>query len=98
MPEDELLKQLADRKSTFVYLRHKMDASVGHKIDQLIEGIDTVIEPKRSYPQGYLASQVLGMVGSENTGLAGSSTRRRTRSARTAAGAWSRTRSGSRSR
>ena len=35
MPEDELLKQLADRKSTFVYLRHKMDASVGHKIDQL---------------------------------------------------------------
>jgi cell division protein FtsI/penicillin-binding protein 2 len=72
MPEDELLKQLADRKSTFVYLRHKMDASVGHKIDQLgIEGIDTVIEPKRSYPQGYLASQVLGMVGSENTGLAG---------------------------
>jgi cell division protein FtsI/penicillin-binding protein 2 len=30
-----------------------------------------VIEPKRSYPQGYLASQVLGMVGSENTGLAG---------------------------
>jgi cell division protein FtsI (penicillin-binding protein 3) len=72
MPEDDLLKQLADRKSTFVYLRHKMDASVGHKIDQLgIEGIDTVIEPKRSYPQGYLASQVLGMVGAENSGLAG---------------------------
>jgi cell division protein FtsI (penicillin-binding protein 3) len=72
MPEDDLLKQLADRKSTFVYLRHKMDASVGHKIGQLgIEGIDTVIEPKRSYPQGYLASQVLGMVGAENSGLAG---------------------------
>ena len=72
VPEDDLLKQLADRKQTFVYLRHKMDASVGHKIDQLdIPGIDTVIEPKRSYPQGYLASQVLGMVGSENTGLAG---------------------------
>jgi cell division protein FtsI/penicillin-binding protein 2 len=71
-PEDDLLKQLADRKQTFIYLRHKMDASVGHKIDQLdIPGIDTVIEPKRSYPQGYLASQVLGMVGSENTGLAG---------------------------
>jgi cell division protein FtsI (penicillin-binding protein 3) len=72
LPADDLLKQLADRKSTFVYLRHKMDASIGHKVDQLgIEGIDTVIEPKRTYPQGYLASQVLGMVGSENTGLAG---------------------------
>jgi cell division protein FtsI (penicillin-binding protein 3) len=72
VPEDDLLKQLADRTQTFVYLKHKIDASVGHKIDQLgIEGIDTVIEPKRSYPQGYLASQVLGMVGAENTGLAG---------------------------
>jgi cell division protein FtsI (penicillin-binding protein 3) len=69
---DDLLKKLSDRDSTFVYLRHKMDASLGHEIEQLgIEGIDTVVEPKRSYPQGYLASQVLGAVGSENTGLAG---------------------------
>jgi cell division protein FtsI (penicillin-binding protein 3) len=70
--EDDLLKKLSNRDSTFVYLRHKIDASVGHKIEQLrIEGIDTVVEPKRTYPQGYLASQVLGAVGSENTGLAG---------------------------
>jgi cell division protein FtsI (penicillin-binding protein 3) len=70
--EDDLLKKLSNRDSTFVYLRHKIDASVGHKIEQLrIEGIDTVVEPKRTYPQGYLASQVLGTVGAENTGLAG---------------------------
>ncbi len=70
--EDDLLKKLSDRDSTFVYLRHKMDASVGHRIEQLrIEGIDTVVVPKRTYPQGYLASQVLGAVGAENTGLAG---------------------------
>ncbi len=70
--EDELLKKLSDRDSTFVYLRHKMDASLGHKVDQLgIEGVDTVIEPKRSYPQAFLASQVLGTVGSENQGLSG---------------------------
>ena len=70
--EDDLLKKLSNRDSTFIYLRHKIDASVGHKIEQLrIEGIDTVVEPKRTYPQGYLASQVLGSVGSENTGLAG---------------------------
>jgi cell division protein FtsI/penicillin-binding protein 2 len=72
VPADDLLKKLSDRKSTFVYLRHKMDASAGHRIEQLgIEGIDTVVEPKRSYPQGYLASQVLGSVGDANTGLAG---------------------------
>ncbi|MEA2378812.1 MAG: hypothetical protein QOK00_402 [Thermoleophilaceae bacterium] len=72
LPEDDLLKTLSNRKSTFVYLRHKIDGSTGHKIEQLgIQGIDTVTEPKRTYPQGHLASQVLGMVGSENTGLAG---------------------------
>jgi cell division protein FtsI/penicillin-binding protein 2 len=70
--EDDLLKKLSNRDSTFVYLRHKIDASVGHRIEQLrIEGIDTVVEPKRTYPQGALASQVLGAVGAENTGLAG---------------------------
>jgi cell division protein FtsI (penicillin-binding protein 3) len=70
--EDELLKKLSDREKTFVYLRRKMDASLGHEVEQLgIEGIDTVVEPKRIYPQGPLASQVLGMVGDANTGLAG---------------------------
>jgi cell division protein FtsI (penicillin-binding protein 3) len=72
VPADDLLKKLSDRKSTFVYLRHKMDASAGHRVEQLgIEGVDTVVEPKRTYPQGYLASQVLGSVGDANTGLAG---------------------------
>src|SRR5262245_11501343 len=70
--EDELLRQLSDRKATFVYLRRKMDASLGEKIKKLgIEGIGTVTEPKRVYPQGFLASQVLGLVGTDNTGLSG---------------------------
>ncbi len=70
--EDDLLKKLSDRDSSFVYLRHKMDPSLGHRIEQLgIEGIDTVVEPKRTYPQGALAAQLLGTVGTENTGLAG---------------------------
>jgi cell division protein FtsI/penicillin-binding protein 2 len=70
--EDELLKKLSDRDKTFVYLRQKMDASLGHEVAQLgIQGIDTVVEPKRIYPQQELASQLLGMVGSENDGLAG---------------------------
>ena len=70
--EEELLKKLSDRDESFVYLRHRMDASLGHRIGELgIEGIDTVLEPKRTYPQGHLAAQVLGTVGTENTGLAG---------------------------
>ncbi len=70
--ESDLLKELSDRDAGFVYLRRKMDASRGHKVEQLgIEGIDTVVEPKRTYPQGELASQVLGFVGTDNKGLSG---------------------------
>ena len=71
-PVNELIKKLGDRNSTFVYLRRKMDASLGHRIEEMhIEGIDTVVEAKRTYPQGHLAAQVLGTVGSENKGLSG---------------------------
>jgi cell division protein FtsI (penicillin-binding protein 3) len=70
--EDDLLRRLSDRDAGFVYLRRKMDASVGQKIERLeIEGIGTMTEPKRTYPQGHLASQVIGSVGTDNYGLAG---------------------------
>jgi cell division protein FtsI (penicillin-binding protein 3) len=71
-PEDELIQKLGDRDQGFVYLRRKLDASLGHRVEELhIEGIDTVVEAKRTYPQGHLAAQVLGMVGTENKGLSG---------------------------
>ena len=72
LPEDELLRKLSDRETGFIYLRRKMDATQGEKIEKLeIEGIGTVTEPKRTYPQGFLASQVLGLVGTDNVGLSG---------------------------
>jgi cell division protein FtsI (penicillin-binding protein 3) len=72
MKEDDLLKKLSDRGTGFVYLRRKMDATAGERVAKLkIPGIDTVTEPKRVYPQGFLASQVLGVVGTDNEGLAG---------------------------
>jgi cell division protein FtsI/penicillin-binding protein 2 len=71
-PEDELLRKLSDKSTGFVYLRRKMDATRGDQIDKLaIPGIGTTTEPKRVYPQGYLASQVLGFVGTDNAGLSG---------------------------
>ncbi|MBD0280630.1 MAG: penicillin-binding protein 2 [Thermoleophilaceae bacterium] len=70
--KDELLRTLSDRDAGFVYLRRKMNASLGAKVERLeIEGIGTVVEPKRAYPQGHLASQVLGTVGTDNYGLSG---------------------------
>jgi cell division protein FtsI/penicillin-binding protein 2 len=72
MSEDAVMEKLSDSESGFVYLRRKLDSTRGEKINQLgIEGIDTVIEPRRTYPQGSLASQVLGSVGTDNYGLSG---------------------------
>ncbi len=70
--EEELLEKLSERGTGFVYLRRKMDATLGQRIEKLeIEGIGTITEPKRTYPQGHMASQVLGMVGTDNYGLSG---------------------------
>jgi len=72
MPEDEVMEKLSDQETGFVYLRRKLDATRGEKISKLgIEGIGTVVEPRRTYPQGSLASQVLGSVGTDNYGLTG---------------------------
>jgi cell division protein FtsI (penicillin-binding protein 3) len=71
-PEDEILKKISDRSTGFVYLARKIDLSKGQTLEKLrITGIGTTIEPKRRYPQGSLASQVLGSVGTDNWGLSG---------------------------
>lgn len=71
-PAAEVLEALADRDRGFVYLRRKLDATSGSRVEKLeIEGIGTVVEPKRRYPQDQLAAQLLGTVGTDNTGLAG---------------------------
>lgn len=71
MNENELLRTLSTDKG-FVYLKRKVGSTEGAKIRQLkIEGIGTDTQTKRTYPQGALASQVLGVVGTDNDGLAG---------------------------
>ena len=95
---EELLDKLSDRDRGFVYLKRKLDGKAGERVKGLeIEGIDTVVEPRRRYPQGSLAAQVLGTVGIDNEGLAGLERRTsRTCTAGTAIGGSSRTRSASR--
>ena len=67
---EQLLPLLSDRKKGFIYLRRKMDPGLGKKVDELeIEGIGTVVEPRRTYPQGAMASQLLGSVGPTTSAL-----------------------------
>ena len=69
---ETLLRKLGDRKTGFVYLKRKIDADKGAAIEKLkIAGVGVMSEPRRRYPQGWLASQLLGTVGTDNFGLSG---------------------------
>ena len=69
---ETLIKKLANRKQGFVYLKRKLDTDKGKAIAKLrLTGIGVMNEPRRRYPQSWLAAQVLGTVGTDNYGLAG---------------------------
>lgn len=62
--------QAANRK--FAWIARKLDQDQAEKIRALnIEGLYSIKEPKRQYPNGSLASHVLGFVGLDEVGLAG---------------------------
>ena len=68
----DLLTKLGDRSKGFVYLARKLPLSKGTLVQKLrIPGIGTTEEPRRVYPQGELAGQLLGSVGVDNYGLSG---------------------------
>ena len=70
--EAEILESLADRESGFAYLARKVDLSTAEEIQKLdLAGIGMLPDSRRIYPQGELASQVIGSVGVENQGLTG---------------------------
>jgi cell division protein FtsI (penicillin-binding protein 3) len=56
----------------FSYVAHKVDLATAAKVEALdIEGIGELPDTRRTYPQGDMAGQVIGAVGSENQGLMG---------------------------
>jgi cell division protein FtsI (penicillin-binding protein 3) len=72
VPTPDLVNDLGDRSSGFAYLARKVSPDVAARVEKLhIEGISTVPTSRRLYPQGDLASQVIGAVGTDNQGLTG---------------------------
>jgi cell division protein FtsI (penicillin-binding protein 3) len=69
---DVVLQSIADRQSGFAYIDRKVDLETANRIEKLdLPGIGTLPDSRRTYPQGTLASQVIGSVGTENQGLTG---------------------------
>ena len=72
VPEDELMDSLSNRESGFAYLRREIDLISAQRVRKLdIHGIGVLPDSRRVYPQGGVAGQVLGAVGTENQGLTG---------------------------
>jgi cell division protein FtsI (penicillin-binding protein 3) len=70
-PKGEVLSALTE-ESGYAVLDQKVDLVTAGKIEDLhLEGIGELPDSRRTYPQGDMAGQVVGAVGSENQGLTG---------------------------
>ncbi len=71
LPEDEVLQDVS-AETTYSVLAHEVDLPTAKRIAELeLPGIGDDPDSRRTYPQGELAGQVLGVVGSENQGRTG---------------------------
>jgi cell division protein FtsI (penicillin-binding protein 3) len=69
--QDRLVARLREKKA-FVYVRRHVTPEQATRIAALdLDGIGFIKEDRRFYPKKHLAAQVLGYVGTDNTGLAG---------------------------
>jgi cell division protein FtsI (penicillin-binding protein 3) len=69
---DELYPRLADRSTRFVYVLRKADPLKAAQLErQKVPGLGFYVEELRTYPQGSVASHVLGYAGVDNRGLEG---------------------------
>jgi cell division protein FtsI (penicillin-binding protein 3) len=72
MKPDQVIKAIGDGSSGFAYISHQVDLPTANKIEKLgLPGIGTEPAERRVYPQGQLASQVIGSVGTDGQGLTG---------------------------
>lgn len=70
-PKGEVLEALS-AEGGFSYVAQKVDLATAAKVEALdLEGIGQLPDSRRTYPQGEMAGQVIGAVGSENEGLTG---------------------------
>jgi cell division protein FtsI (penicillin-binding protein 3) len=74
MGEDEgkIFELISNRESGFAYIKRKVDLPTADAIEKLsLPGIGLLPDSRRVYPEGELASQVIGTVGIDNQGLTG---------------------------
>lgn len=70
-PDDQVLEALT-AASGFSYVTRKLDLASARRVENLnLPGVGILPDSRRIYPQGTLAAQVIGAVGTDNEGLTG---------------------------
>lgn len=70
--EPAYLRDRLSRKKAFIWLKRKLPPEQSEAVKKLkLKGLGFLKESKRIYPNGYLASHVLGFAGMDNLGLEG---------------------------
>jgi cell division protein FtsI/penicillin-binding protein 2 len=65
-------REAQEAKKRFLWIARRLDADQADKLVELkLPGLQSVLEPKRYYPNGSLAAHVLGYVGLDGDGLGG---------------------------
>jgi len=68
----DYLRERLNRKKSFIWLARKITPEQAEEVKRLkIKGLGFLRESKRSYPNRYLAAQIIGFAGLDNTGLEG---------------------------
>lgn len=68
----ERLREAKEGNRKFAWIARKLEQEQAERINALkLEGVYSLKEPKRRYPNGQLAAHVLGFVGLDEVGLAG---------------------------
>lgn len=71
-PVDQVAALLAKPRTGFVYLARGIPADRARPLSSLkMDGLQLIPENRRTYPQDWLASQLLGAAGSDGQGLSG---------------------------
>jgi cell division protein FtsI (penicillin-binding protein 3) len=69
---EERLREAREGNRKFIWIARKLEEEQAGRINALkLEGVYSLKEPKRRYPNGSLAAHVLGFVGLDEVGLAG---------------------------
>ena len=69
---DKIFPSLADRTHGFVYVARQADPTRAAALQRLkLPGFGFYPEERRNYPQGSVAAQILGFVGTDGSGLSG---------------------------